>query len=272
MGDAGAGMNGATRVARGRVFDAFLFHDELDMLELRLHVLDPVVDRFVLVESTVTFSGMPKPLYFAENRNRFAPWRDKITHVVVDDTPDTGTWRWGREHFQRDQIMRGLSACRCDDVVLLSDVDEIPDPAAVARRLRGGYHQEFFLYYLNCRHMNEDWIGTVCLYYFQLAAFGPEKVRQRRAGFERVERGGWHFAYAMSAERIRAKLQAFSHSEFDTPEIAAAIELRRENLEDIFGWHAGTLTVQDIESGYFPAWLQANWQRYPELVRQHRTC
>lgn len=255
----------ATR--RGRVFDTFPFFNELDMLELRLSILDPVVDRFVLVESTVTYSGLAKPLYFADNKARYARWQDRIEHVVVDDTPDTGTWRWGREYHQRDQIMRGLAACRCDDLVLLSDVDEIPDPEAVAARTRGGYHQEYMLYYLNCRHMNEDFIGTTALYYFQFAAMGPQATRHRRWDFPRIERGGWHFAYAMPAARIRAKLKAFSHAEFDTPEIAADIDGHRERLTDLFGVHAGTLTVQDIERDYFPQWLKANWRRYPDLIR-----
>ena len=251
---------------RQRILDAFLFFNELEMLELRLNILDPVVDRFILVESTVTFSGQTKPLYYADNKSRFVPWQDKIAHVVVDDTPDTGVWRWGREFFQRDQIMRGLTQCRCDDIVLLSDCDEIPDPAAVAARMRGGYHQEYMLYYLNCRHMNENMIGTSALYYFQLAALGPQATRHRRWGFPRIELGGWHFAYAMSAERIRTKLQAFSHAEFDTPEVAAAIEHRRQRLEDIFAVHAGTLTVQDIERDYFPDYLKLNWRRYENLV------
>jgi hypothetical protein len=251
---------------RGTIYDAFLFFNELDILELRLNILDPVVDRFVLAESTVTFSGRPKPLHYAENRQRFARWQDRIVHVVIDNTPDTGTWRWGREYFQRDQLMRGLTQCRCDDIVLLSDVDEIPDPDAVAARKRGGYHQEYFLYYLNCRHMNENMIGTTALYYFQLAAFGPQATRHRRWGFPRIELGGWHFTYAMSPDRIRTKLEAFSHAEFDTPEVAAAIQGRREKLEDIFARHPGKLAVQDIEGGYFPQYLKANWRRYRALV------
>jgi beta-1,4-mannosyl-glycoprotein beta-1,4-N-acetylglucosaminyltransferase len=252
---------------RQRVVDAFLFSDELDMLELRLSVLDPVVDRFVLVESTVTFSGLEKPLAFADHRERFAAWHDKITHVVVRDTPDTGSWRWGRERHQRNQLLRGLVDCRCDDLVLVSDVDEIPDPEAVGRRLRGGYHQEFMLYYLNCRHMSEYWVGTVALYAFQLAVLGAQTARDRRYDLERVERGGWHFAYAISPEAMRAKLRAFSHAEFDTEEHAGAFEHRRAALTDVFAVHQGTLTVLDLDAGYFPAYLKANRERYAHLLR-----
>jgi hypothetical protein len=252
---------------RQRVVDAFLFCDEAEMLEIRLNVLDAVVDRFVLVESTVTFSGLPKPLHYADHRSRYARWSDRIEHVVVDDTPDTGAWRWGREHHQRNAIARGLAGCRCDDFVMLSDVDEIPDPEAVAARTRGGYHQDFFLYYLNARHVSEDWIGTVGLYAFQLAAHGAQAVRDRRHGYERVERGGWHFAYAMPPDRIRRKLRAFSHAEYDTPEHAEAIERRRERLEDIFAVHPGRLTVQDLATGYFPDYVKQRWRDYADLVR-----
>lgn len=258
-------MGGST-TRRTRVFDAFLFFNELEMLELRLRVLDAVVDRFVLVESTVTYSGLPKPLWYADHRSRFDPWNDRIEHVIVDDTPDTGAFRWGREHHQRDAIARGLREARCDDIVYVSDVDEVPDPEALASRVRGGYHQEFFLYYLNTRHLCEDWIGTVGLHAFQLAALGAQAVRDRRHGYQRVERGGWHFSYAMTPERIRAKLHAFSHAEFDTPEIAAAVESRREALIDLFGVHAGTLEVLDVETGYFPDELKHHRERYAELL------
>ena len=63
-----------------RVFDAFPFFNELEMLEIRLNVLDDVVDRFVLVESTLTFSGRPKPLWYADHRARFA----RCTDVAPD--------------------------------------------------------------------------------------------------------------------------------------------------------------------------------------------
>ncbi len=257
---------GTPAARRARVFDAVPFFNELEMLEFRLNVLDEVVDRFVLVESTVTYSGLPKPLWYADHRSRFDRWNDRIEHVVVDDTPDTGAWRWGRERHQRDAIARGLRDARCDDVVYVSDVDEIPVPEAVAARVRGGFHQEYFLYYLNTRHMNEDWIGTVGLYAFQLAARGAQDVRDRRGAYERVERGGWHFTYAMSPDRIRTKLHAFSHAEFDTPEIAAAVESRRERLVDLFGVHAGTLSVLDVETGDFPDYLKRHRARYADLL------
>ena len=69
------------------IFDCFSFFNELDILEIRLNVLAPVVDKFVLVEAVRRHSGEPKELYFEKNKQRFAPFLDKIIHVVVDDEP-----------------------------------------------------------------------------------------------------------------------------------------------------------------------------------------
>src|SRR5688572_2808131 len=102
------------------LFDCFLFHDELDLLELRLGELWDSVDRFVLVESTLTFSGTPKPLYFSENRNRFAPFASKLTTLVFDE-PVQPLTAWQRRERQCNALLRGLGSARRDDIVLLSD-------------------------------------------------------------------------------------------------------------------------------------------------------
>lgn len=120
-----------------RVFDSFIFFNELDLLQIRLSVLAPHVDRFVLVEATHSFQGQTKPLYFEKNRQRFAPFLDKIEHVVVDNFPDAAS-PWDREHFQRDAILRGLASCADDDLVIISDADEIPRPQAIPRDLDAG--------------------------------------------------------------------------------------------------------------------------------------
>lgn len=115
-----------------RVYDCFTFFNELDLLEIRLNELDPVVDYFVLVEATKTFSGKQKPLYYNENRKLFSQFSDRIIHVVVDDMPTViNNNRWPLETFQRKCIWRGLHSCVSNDIVLISDVDEIPTAALV---------------------------------------------------------------------------------------------------------------------------------------------
>lgn len=96
-------------------------------------MLDPVVDVFVLAESNTTFSQKPKALEFQQNRKRFEPFLHKVRHVVVDDSPSTGDPRQN-EAFQRNAVMQGLfdpSPVGEKDLIIISDVDEVPDPRHV---------------------------------------------------------------------------------------------------------------------------------------------
>src|SRR4029077_1834400 len=86
------------------IVDCFTFFNELELLEIRLKELGEVVDKFVLVESTLTFQGKPKPLFFRDNASRFAPFQSKIDHVIVD-MPETDD-PWVREGFQRNSFKR----------------------------------------------------------------------------------------------------------------------------------------------------------------------
>ena len=89
------------------VYDSFQFFNELDILLLRMHILDDVVDKFVISESTVTFSGDAKPLYYEENKGMFKEFEHKIIHNVVDDTPmDCNAFM--RDHHQKCAVARGL--------------------------------------------------------------------------------------------------------------------------------------------------------------------
>ena len=111
-----------------KIYDCFTFNNELDLLELRLNILNDKVDFFVLVEASKTHSGEDKDLIFERNKKRFDRFLDKIIHIKIDDMPEliNGN-RWILENFQRNAIMRGLSDCKDDDVVIISDLDEIPN-------------------------------------------------------------------------------------------------------------------------------------------------
>ena len=125
-----------------QLYDVFLFNNEFDVLEIRLNELSPIVDRFVIAESPVTHSGKEKPLHFSENRERFASFADRIDHVVTKlplAAPDEQNLSkrererrsFNREHTQRNGLFEALSGLADDDVILLSDVDEIPRATAL---------------------------------------------------------------------------------------------------------------------------------------------
>ena len=114
------------------LYDCFTFYNELDLLEVRLHEHNAAVDRFVLVEARQTFQGVPKDLVFEKNKQRFAPFLDKIIHVIIDfpehialNYYKNSNAAWNREFFQRDAMAQGLAAAQPNDLIMVSDVDEI---------------------------------------------------------------------------------------------------------------------------------------------------
>lgn len=136
------------------IVDSFIFSNELGMLELRLEILADTVDRFVLVEADRTFSGNPKPLVFEENKDRFDKFLDRIEHIVVDDMPNNPN-PWVKEIHQRNAVRRGFGGLRDNDIVMVSDVDEIPDVERIEAQIPNedihALTQAFYYYYFNLR-------------------------------------------------------------------------------------------------------------------------
>lgn len=181
-----------------KIYDCFIFFNELELLKLRLEELWNCVDYFVLVEATKTFSGKSKGLYFQKNKEKFSKYIDKIVHVIIDDMPTPEKFngdRWQIEYFQRNQIMRGLKNCKDDDIIIISDVDEIPNPKKIPKAVRllkrkniveniVVFKQKFFYYYLN-GFVNEDWQGPMAITFKTLKeTFNsmPQKARDYRYG------------------------------------------------------------------------------------------
>ncbi|MFI5203079.1 MAG: hypothetical protein ACHQF2_01185 [Flavobacteriales bacterium] len=155
------------------VVDCFTFFNELDLLEIRLNELNPVVDKFVLVEATHTHQFKPKPLYYAENKERFSNFHNKIVHVVVDKyPPNPENTPWIYERHQRNMIAEGLKGFSDDDFILVSDLDEIPRPSSIQQALKNDgmsiFIQDCYYYFINCINSSPQgndepykWTGTV---------------------------------------------------------------------------------------------------------------
>ena len=116
-----------------RIYDTFIFDSEFELLEHRLAENYDLVDVFVLVEAAQTFQGQQKPLYFQQQRERFAWAMPKLRHVALPRLPGESTW--AREAFQRNAVQLGLSDAQPDDIVLILDADEVPS-RSVLQRLR----------------------------------------------------------------------------------------------------------------------------------------
>lgn len=279
------------------IYDCFTFFNELDLLEIRLNVLKDVVDRFVLVESDRTFTNRPKALVYESNKERFAAFADRIIHVVVTDYPEY-TSPWAYESIQRNHIADGLREARPEDVVLVSDVDEIPDPDKVrsfaAHPGVKVFDERYFAYYLNFRNVRQRrWWGTKMLSYADFChcfdgvdvlydEFLPQalnagttasKIRMRnlpcsRGGVMRLPDAGWHFTSLGGTQAVIEKLKSYSHQEHSHEEghfDPAVIErLIREGKSP--GLKMNCFAVPLDES--FPRYLRENLSRYRTLLFQ----
>lgn len=243
-----------------KIVDAFTFYNELDMLEYRLTVLDPVVDWFVLVEATLTHAGHSKPLYFQENRDRFAKWAHKLIHIVVDDMPETSD-AWVRERFQRSAVNRGFDSVgmRSMDLILVSDLDEIPNPQRLAEVRESAFdgfaRLELDLYYYSYRfRAPTPWHhAKLCSYdtYVNLFRRDPNQLRLTFSG-PVLMRGGWHFSYFGSPDFIRNKLQNFAHQEFNTPSHTSLSFIQTCVTNGASLFDTGRLESVPLDSNPFP--------------------
>lgn len=198
------------------IIDAFLFYNEFDILEKRLRLLYDVVDLFVLVEAEETFVGNEKPLFFKENRDRYSQWLDKIVHVVVpaSSSQHTSDDKFSIEKFQRHQIVKGLGENVPDDAyVMISDVDELPDPEIVKRVSPDvAFHMFMFEYSFEYMFTGETWIGTVMTTAKRVREKGPNFFRFNRWSFPVVPHAGWHCSSFGDYRHVFNKIQNYAHS------------------------------------------------------------
>jgi beta-1,4-mannosyl-glycoprotein beta-1,4-N-acetylglucosaminyltransferase len=298
-----------------KIYDTFMFFNELDLLEIRLNILDPYVDYFVISEATVTFSGKSKPLYFEENKERFKKFEHKIIHQIVDDTPnDFDTWilkhnfftqydksydhksggkflkdlslDFQREVYQRDSVINPLLEIALDDdIIIMSDLDEIPNPekfTEIFSNLKDDNlihcKQKWYMYYLN-NYCDKDWFGThVCKFKYlkqysvDLLQYHKEDLTQQSGG-PIIENAGWHFSFLGGEDNVKEKLEAYSYQGGRTAKVLSfldkifknRIKKRIENNEDIFLTNR-KFEIVDIDKA-FPEFIIENQNKYKDMIK-----
>lgn len=253
-----------------KVYDCFTLFNELDLLELRFEILDKYVDKFILVESHQTFTGHPKPLYYQENKERFAKWNDKIIHVIAGnmEIKETAFER----HYLCYELIEGVlkELGHPEDIAFCSDLDEIWNPQILSE-VDDQIHslaQFNYCYYLNQRS-SEEWIGTLMC-----------KIKDIFLGYNKLYRtkkpnvllnGGWHFTNQGGAEQILKKTQAYDHG----PELNHdwLKEHTQDNIDknlDYLGrpkdyW--GEPFKFWVEEENWPEYLTRNRQKYKQLLK-----
>lgn len=245
------------------IIDCFIFYNELDLLNYRLNILYDVVDYFVIVESTRTFIGKEKTLYFSENKHLFEKCNNKIIHVVVDDFPHkypniniNNGEQWANERFQRNCISRGLQRIdvQNDDLIIISDVDEIPDPRTLNKIKNGEIavecnSLEMDLYYYNLyTKFNDIWNHSKMLTYKKYKELNVTCNEIRFINFPSI-RCGWHLSYFGDSKYIQNKLMHFSHQEFNNEMYTNLknIEYRVNHCIDLYGRSGDNYALEKVE-------------------------
>ena len=268
------------------IYDCFTFFNEFDVLEIRLQELADVVDRFVLVEADRTYAGEPKPCYFLERRDEFSAFADKITVVTVDDLPVLEN-RWVAEVLQRNAIMRGLDDAADDDLVIISDVDEVPRASALAQLgdLADGdvvaLMMDFYNYALNLR-MPDIHDRARVTRRSTLRYLSPQEVRRTFVKYpsvnqdgkrDSISHAGWHFSCLAHPDElvstIQAKAHAFAHSEADQPDVLDDARLRKMIASNQLWWDASYGSVPLIPTPVddsFPRYVVANPERWAPFI------
>ncbi len=247
------------------IYDCFQYFNEDHMVDLRMNILNKYVDYFVISESTKTHQGDQKKLNFSIKN--FKKYENKIIYVVADfDKNKNFSNHIGGESLieqhQRNNISNGLKKAGDNDLIILSDSDEIPDLTKLnqikAKTKYTAFSQMMFMYKLNLQNLDEsNWIGSkICL---KKNFPKPQVLRDlkfKNYPFWRIDKfnlqiikGGWHFSFLQSPKDIIRKIKSYSHGEFNTKKNTdeSLINNKILNNEDIFdrGFKLKKITINE---------------------------
>ena len=229
-----------------KIYDCFMFSDEKMLLDLRLNSLNKFIDKFIIVEADYLHNGSPKKLNF--NIKDYPKFKDKIEYIIVRDHPPNILSKNSkdnlkqrnekkilnsirRDNFQREQLNIKLKNLNAEDLIILSDLDEIPNLEKVNRNNINNeiliFKQKMFYYKFNLYYDNFTWFGSKALK--KKNFISPQwlrNIKNKKYSFLRldtyfskkkysnikfIEEGGWHFTCIKKPEDIHKKLLTFAH-------------------------------------------------------------
>lgn len=283
-----------------KIYDIFSFFNELDLLEIRLNILGPYVDFFVIIEANVTFSGLPKPLYYKENEERFSKWKNKIIYYTITDMPNNeeelherllnkeistverkiiqntlssknipkGQVNWLRDFYQKESAQKILDELRLrdNDICFVSDLDEIWNPESrIDYRMDGIFKlkQKVYSYYLNNRS-SEYWDSAFVTKYKNLKNGCLNHIRSNmKPSYLYINKGGWHFTNQGGLEKIKEKIQSYSHQEFNNENIIMKVENQLSENKDFVGRNFKFW----VDENELPKYLLENKKKYSKFFK-----
>ena len=293
------------------IYDCFMYFDEDLLLDLRLNTLNKFVKKFIITEATYTHNGSKKNLNF--DIDKFKKFKDKITYIVVENQPkdimelsDTDSKEkrgeklilngMARDYFQRESLSRGISEAKGDDLILISDLDEIPNLNKLDNSKIGNniiiFEQKMFYYKLNLFYEDYNWLGTKAIKKKNFVS--PQWLRnikgknypkwrldtffskKKYTNLYFVKNGGWHFTCLRTAEELEKKLLNFAHH-YEYEESGLNIENLKKLINEKrvmydhnidqkgYKW-SGKSILKNIEISQLPEYVSSNLDKYSEWL------
>lgn len=263
------------------LIDSFIFLNELDLLEIRLNELDSIVDRFILVESSKTFSNKEKPLFFSENKKRFSPFLHKIQQVVLTELP-AGDNPWIREIYQRKVLLKVLRDMPSNSICMVSDIDEIPSKESVKKSfglLNDKKHPLVFYH-----HFCHGFLNQVLTKSSSWSLWGGTRIaprsywsedkggRELPGSKESVINGGWHFRNVGDDDFISFKLKSYSHHKDNNSDGIIQENLSKDQIRNRIDQgkelcQEGFLG-KEFNENFWPDYVRQNKLKFQNLLRK----
>ena len=297
-----------------KIYDCFMFFDEEMLLDLRLNIMDKYVDKFVITEAAYMHSGRAKKLIF--DINKYSKFKDKIIYNVIeneppnieiinkkyeDDKKDTLGQKLvnnsnKREHFQRNGAWQSIKNADPDDIILINDIDEIPNLNGVDFKKINKkiiiFKQKVFLYKFNLLYQNLFWYGSkICrkkdfispqwLRDVKHKIYSPFRIdvifsQKKYSNIYHVENGGWHFSNIKSPEDIEKKFSNYlHHQEYEYSGLNLKGIKKIINEKKVLYDHSADKTKNKIESlktlkkvdlSEMPDYLKNNKIKYKDWI------
>jgi len=254
------------------LIDAFTYFNEKELVELRLKYLNSIVDYFVVIESNITFTGKKKKWNFPDVlNNNLKEFSNKIQYhqlnIELDKIKNEESWIidnikgddfWRIENFQRNYIKTVCKKFSDDDILIISDLDEIPSTKKLNFILTSDFGKiapvalEQHLFHLDCNYLRlESWRGSIVTTMKICNEFSPQKFRRLRNRISHFTDGGWSFSSFGGYERVKEKIESYAHSEhnndkFKNPEHIAHCQRTGADL-----FHR-KVQSKKVERNFFP--------------------
>ena len=259
------------------IYDCFQYFNEDHIVDLRLNILNEHVDYFVISESTKTHQGKDKKINF--NLENFSKFRDKIIFIKADykNEINFSNHVGGEspiEQHQRNSLIEGIKDALPDDLIILSDSDEIPDLTKLHeiknKKKFIAFSQKMFMYKLNLQNLDEsNWIGSKITKKKYIKSMQDlRNLKFKDYPFWRVDKlsqqiikGGWHFSYMQTPKQILDKIKSFSHGEYNNKSLNENnIQEKILKNEDIFS--RGTKLEKIVLDDSYPEYIIKNKEKF----------